>query len=162
MEWPGLKQALILSFRKYRYVALILLAGLFLMAIPEKEATTIRETKPEVTQEPTLEQRLEEILSRIKGAGKVQVLLTEDRGEEYLYQTDTDTGNEDFREKTVIISDSGREEQGLLRQTLPPEYLGAIIVCQGGDRPTVKLAIVEAVMDVTGLTSQQITVLKMK
>ena len=162
MEWPGLKQALILSFRKYRYVALILLAGLFLMAIPEKEATTISETKPEVMQEPTLEQRLEEILSRIKGAGKVQVLLTEYRGEEYLYQTDTDTGNENFREDTVIISDSGREEQGLLRQTLPPEYLGAIIVCQGGDRPTVKLAIVEAVMDVTGLTSQQITVLKMK
>lgn len=162
MDWPGLKQALIPTLRKYRCVALILLAGLILMTIPEKEATIITEKETQVLQDPSLEQRLEEILSRIKGAGKVQVMLTEARGEEYLYQTDTDSGVETLREETVILTDSGREERGLLRQTLPPAYLGAIIVCQGGDRPAVKLAIVEAVMDVTGLTSRQITVLKMK
>ena len=62
----------------------------------------------------------------------------------------------------MILSSSDREEEGLVRQVNPPVYLGALIVCQGGDNPTVKLSIVEAVMDITGLSSNQITVLKMK
>ena len=45
---------------------------------------------------------------------------------------------------------------------LSPTYLGAVIVCQGGDSPTVKLAIVEAVSNATGLSADKITVLKMK
>ena len=40
--------------------------------------------------------------------------------------------------------------------------VGAIIVCQGGDSPTVRLNIVEAVSNVTGIGSDRITVLKMK
>jgi hypothetical protein len=37
-----------------------------------------------------------------------------------------------------------------------------VIVCQGGDQPEVKLAVVEAVCDAVGLTADKISVLKMK
>ena len=50
----------------------------------------------------------------------------------------------------------------MITQVIPASYMGAIVVCQGGDRPSVKLAIVKAVSDVTGLTSDKISVLKMK
>jgi hypothetical protein len=40
--------------------------------------------------------------------------------------------------------------------------MGAVIVCQGADKPVVRLAIVEAVADATGLSTDTITVLKMK
>jgi stage III sporulation protein AG len=62
----------------------------------------------------------------------------------------------------VIITDSDRAQQGLISQVLPPSYLGAVIVCQAGDQPEVKLAVVEAVCDAVGLTADKISVLKMK
>ena len=115
-----------------------------------------------VPQEKTLQEELEQILSKIKGAGKVQVLLTEFRGTETVFQEDTDRADTSDRSDTVILTGSDREEEGLIRQINPPVYLGALIVCQGGDDPSVKLAIVEAVMRLTGLRSTEISVLKMK
>lgn len=162
MDWPDLKQMAGEVFRKYRYMAVILLAGLILMALPEKKGTA--EAAPSVTaaENEELQEKLAQILSAIDGAGKVEVLLTEVSGAETLYQTDTDQSGSDLREDTVILSDTGSEETGLIRQVNPPKYLGALIVCQGADSPTVRLAIVEALMSVTGLKSNQITVLKMK
>lgn len=162
MERAEIRQRVKEAVHKYRYILLVLLVGLLLMMLPEQtEAETQAIT---VTQEPgtSTQEELEDILSRIKGAGKVQVLLTEYRGSETVFQSDTDRSGDSIRNDTVILSQSDRAQEGLVRQVNPPVYQGALIVCQGGDVPTVKLAIVEAVMSVTGLRSTEITVLKMK
>ena len=70
--------------------------------------------------------------------------------------------SQDHRKSTVLISGDNRAENGLLRQRNPPVYLGAIVLCQGADKASIRLAIVEAVTDATGLGSDRITVLKMK
>ncbi len=149
--------------KKYRYVMLVLAAGLVLMCLPsgggQEKAPAPETTLPEAV--PTLEERLEEILSQISGAGRVRVLLTEGVGQTVVYQSDEDTSDTSQRRDTVILSgDQG--EQGLVRQVNPPEYLGAVVVCQGGDSPSVRLAIVEAVSNATGLGADKISVLKMK
>ena len=93
-------------------------------------------------------------------------MLTVSAGETTLYQNDQDTNTGDttssVRQETVIITDSDRNQHALISQVLPPKYQGAVIVCQGADLPTVKLAIVEAVSKATGLGADQISVLKMK
>lgn len=167
MDWVGFSSKCMEYIKKYRYVVLVLLAGLFLMALPEgdEEPTeTVQEQAAET--ERSLQDSLEEILSHIDGVGKVKVLLTEAAGEETMYQTDEDiTQSEtssDIRRETVIITNSQRDETGLVQQVNPPVYQGAIIVCQGGGSAAVRLAVVEAVASVTGLTSDRITVLKMK
>lgn len=162
MDWVALRANGQEAVKKYRFVLLVLLAGLLLMAIPEKKETTSVSVETSVSSQETLEEELAGILSKIQGAGKVEVLLTEYTGSETLYQTDVDQDGSDTRRDTVIITDSGKAETGLVRQVNPPKYLGALIVCQGGDSPSVKLAVMEAVMRVTGLSSNQISVLKMK
>ena len=102
------------------------------------------------------------MLSRLYGAGEVEVLLTQACGEETIYQTDDNQSREDFRTDTVIVTNQDRKETGLVKQVNAPIYLGAIVLCQGADSPQVKLSIVEAVSSATGLTSDRITVLKMK
>ena len=139
---------------KYRYVLLAALAGLALMVIPGGPEET--EPVPAVSVEESLESRLEAILSRIDGAGEVRLLLTEDRGGEVFYQTDGENG------KTVLISGADRSESGLVRTTQPPSYRGAVVVCRGADSAAVRLAVVEAVANATGLGTDRITVLKMK
>ena len=67
-----------------------------------------------------------------------------------------------IRKETVILTDSERNQQPLVQQVLPPQYLGAVIVCQGAENAAVRLAVVEAVRNATGLGADKISVLKMK
>ena len=150
------KQRINALFGKYKYPILVVLVGLGLLLLPGREAEEPAVPVQTVTEE-SLEQRLEALLAQIEGAGAVRVLLTEETGRETLWQTDVDSD----RENTVIVEDSDRNETGLVRQTRSPSYRGAVILCQGADVPSVKLAIVEAVRCVTGLGADQISVQKM-
>lgn len=140
--------------KQYRYVFLIVLVGVTLLCLPSgTEEKPVSQPIPEAAD---AEERLEKILSRIDGAGDVEVMLAEAVGEEIIYQTDN--GGAD----TVIVTDEDRNQQGLIRTRESPVYQGAIVVCRGADSAAVRLAIVEAVANVTGLGSDRITVLKMK
>ena len=147
-------------FGKYKYPILVVLVGLGLLLLPGRE-TEMPPVPVETVREASLEQRLEELLARIEGAGAVRVLLTEDVGRETVWQTDVQSDADSVREDTVILEDSDRNENGLVRRTTEPSYRGAVILCQGADAPSVKLAIVEAVRCVTGLGADQISVQKM-
>lgn len=159
MDMESGKQQLITSVKKYQYIILIVLIGVFLMLYPSKSKK--QETLIPV-QEPAaqdLEAELAVILSRISGVGEAQVLLSEAAGSNTIYQMDT--GQNQSHSDTVIIMDSNRKETGLVKQILPPVYRGAVIACQGADSANVRLAVVEAVKSVTGLSADCITVLKM-
>lgn len=152
---------------KYRYVILILLVGMLFMIQPKiVEEETIDAAVHTEGEKSELCDQLEEILKHVDGAGNVKVMLSVDEGESTVYQTDTtsSTGEKssDIRSQTILITDSQRNETGLIYQINPPVYKGAIILAQGADEPTIKLAIVEAVSRVTGLGANSISVLKMK
>lgn len=153
---------------KYKYALLILAVGLLLMLLPQQSATATEETEPTEAAEQiqTMEQLLQDILQQVDGAGEVAVLLSEQEGEQTIYQTDTQTdadeGSSSNRAETVIVTNADRDESGLVLRRDPPKYQGAVIVCQGGDRADVRLAIVEAVQCATGLGANQICVVKMK
>ena len=147
-------------FGKYKYPILVVLVGLGLLLLPTGEAQE-PPVPVETVREASLEQRLEELLAQIEAAGAVRVLLTEDVGRETVWQTDVQSDADSVREDTVILEDSGLIDNGLVRRTTEPSYRGAVILCQGADAPSVKLAIVEAVRCVTGLGADQISVQKM-
>ena len=153
---------------KYKHVFLVLLLGIALMLLPDGGKNTeqpqiVTETK---VQPQTLQEQLSQLLSSMEGAGKVQVLLTTARGEKTVYQTESDTSTDErsdtSKEKTVLVTDSSRNQTGLVTQTNPPTYLGAGVLCQGAEDSRVRLAITEAVSNATGLGYHKITILKMK
>ena len=150
---------------KYKYALLIVLLGLCLLAIPGKKAALAPDVTEAAAVSDTTQAELETILATIQGAGKVRVMLTEAVGRQTIYQTDedSDTGesSQSVRRDTVIVSESARGESALVVQVKPPQYLGALVVCQGADSAAVRLAIVEAVSKVTGLGANRISVLKM-
>lgn len=150
--------------KQYKFVALILAVGLVLMLLPRSGEQPVTQPTAQTSQTP--EERLESILSQIQGVGKVRVLLTVSQGEQTLYVYDEDRSDSSdsgsLRREAVVITGTDRAQTGLISQVLPPTYLGAVIVCQGGDLPGVRLAVVEAVCDATGLTADKISVLKMK
>lgn len=162
MDWASVKTTPQEWMKKYRFLLLILLLGILFMTVPDQKQIPIQKNTTPKDTVSDLQTELEDILSHISGAGSVKVLLTQASGEEIIYQTDEDISSDDIQRDTVLITNSNREDLGLIKQTNPPRYRGAVILCQGAERADIRLQIVKAVMSVTGLTSDHITVLKMK
>lgn len=152
---------------RYKFAFIVLLVGLVLLLLPEKnQKTTTIEYETQPSEQAINAEELSEILQTVEGAGAVRVLLSVANGEESIYQTNQDNRSaadeSSTKIETVIITDSSRKESGLITQINPPTYMGAIVVCQGADSPSVKLAITQAVAKITGLGTDEICVLKMK
>lgn len=164
MDRIQLKKKLTELFQKYKYVALVLVAGIALMLIPGKDKPQEAPVNvQESASQPDIEQRLAQILSQIDGAGKVSVFVSVEEGELVVYQQNEDinadgSGHYD----TVTVTDSDRAQSGLVQQVIPAKYQGVIVVCQGAQKASVRLNIIEAVAKVTGLGTDRISVLKMK
>ncbi|MDO4565119.1 MAG: hypothetical protein Q4C04_05845 [Clostridia bacterium] len=123
-----------------------------------------------------LEKRLTEVLSQIRGAGKVEVMVTyETRGElvtatmrqydESFSETnggETSTQTEQRQEITEVatITVSGGEEPIILVER-EPEIRGVIVVAEGASDPFVKLDLQRAVSAVTGAPLSCIEVFEM-
>lgn len=165
------KGRLMALFQRYKYALLVAAVGVVLMALPALggggETQPAQQSGREVefgTEE--LEGRLEETLSRMEGVGEAHVVLTLHSGPgQVLAQDDQQSARAEQSESartTVILSrGSGVEEPVVLRQ-LSPQFQGALVVCSGGDDPSVRLKVVEAVAAVTGLGADQIAVSKGK
>lgn len=167
MEMSQLGQKVKKLIVKYKYAAIILLVGIGLMLLPsiEKDKADTEPKKMEQVQ-ASLDEALSKVLCKVQGAGRVEVMLNIGQGEETIYQTDDDSSQSDsgqsVRKQTVTLTDGQRNQYGLVQQVNPPIYLGAVVLCQGANDPVVKLSIVEAVSKITGLSANQICVLKME
>ncbi len=167
MDIKGVAGKVKTAIDKYKYVCIVLLVGLTLLLLPDKKQEPIEHISLTQNDAERLDEKaLSDILQAVEGAGNVRVMLSVAAGEKTIYQTDEDTSgigeSGSTKTETVIISDSQRNEAGLINQVNPPVYLGAIVVCQGADSPTVKLAVTQAVSKITGLGTEKICVLKMK
>ena len=148
---------------KYKFVLLLLAAGLALLLWPAGER---EETVPAGTGEGLGDfdlEALEEKLSQVEGAGQVTVVLTLRSGVEQVPLTDrsTSTGERgsSVEEKTVVIN-TGSGQQAAVRVERCPAFQGAVVVCPGGDRAEVRLLLTQAVSSLTGLGADKITVCK--
>ena len=170
MELAGFQKRIINFIKKYKYMILVLALGLILMLLPDKLSTEEKNTSSTVAaehaEEEPVAERLEQILGQIKGAGKVSVMVTVAVGEQTVYQTDDRISGSETSDtadrSTVIVTDANRNQLGLIKEVKSPKYQGAIVVCDGADDPTVRLAVVEAVSKVTGLGADRISVLSRK
>ena len=149
---------------KYKYSALVVILGIGILLLPVKptEKTEPQKDESQIQEQAQLSEQLAQILSSIDGAGAVEVMLTVAQGPRTVYQMNSDVTDQSSDTTTVIIKDADKVETGLVRQIIPEQYQGAIVVCEGAENPSVRLSIVEAVSDVTGLGADRISVLKMK
>ena len=147
---------------QHRLVLLVILAGLVLLLLPAGEETP--QPEPQTVQAgfdlTAMEERLSHALSRIDGAGEVTVVLTVRDGPRQVLAQDS---REDQGEtETVVISRGSSTQETVTVQELYPSYQGALLVCPGGDDPSVRLKLTEATSALTGLGADKISISKGK
>lgn len=115
------------------------------------------------------EKKLSELIAQVEGAGRVQVMLTIESSDEKIYATDekTDSKNDgDTEQKSYnsqyVLVDGASGDTGILLKTNSPKVKGVIIVCDGGENPTVANQITNAVSAALGIGANRVSVLKMK
>ena len=152
-------------FKQFRYPMLVIVLGICLMIVPVEKKQAKKTVKEDTVTEVDLAVQMEELLSMVEGAGKVRVLLTLENGPINQFQENIKTGsgssNIQKQTETVLVSVDG-EEQPVTVKTTYPTYKGAVVVCQGAERASVKLKLIQAVSSLTGLSSDHITVVKMQ
>ena len=148
---------------KYKFVLIVILAGVVLLALPRSGGGSTDRTGVEMDEIENfdlakLEQGMEQALSRIDGAGDVSVVLTLRSGSRKVVAEDTRTSDTETSSETVVVSQGSGSQNALMLQEIYPQFRGALIVCDGGNDPGVKLKILEAVAALTGLDSSSISI----
>lgn len=161
-------------FGRYKFVLLVVLAGIILLAWPAGgEGPPAAEAAGSVPEAEdfsvaALEEKLSQTLSKVQGAGEVTVMLTVQGGSRRVLaenekNTRTADGRSETQSATVVVSGgSGLGEEPVLVQQLYPRFQGALVVCSGGDDAQVRLKIMEAVSALTGLGTDKISICKGK
>lgn len=125
-----------------------------------------------------LEQRLENILTKIDGVGSVSVLITYSQTNEIIpmynessknsstEETDSEGGirtiNEQDSTKEIIYKEEGGVNIPVTQKVVSPKIEGAVITAVGANNPSVRSNIIQAVEAVTGIATHKIQVFEMK
>ena len=126
--------------------------------------------------EESLETRLENILSKINGVGKADVMITYNEStqvipvynkkEKTTNTNETDSGGgkrkveENDSSEEVVYSDSTGKGEIVTQKTVSPKIEGAIVITEGADNSNIKTNIIQAVEALTGLPTHKIQVFK--
>ena len=137
--------------------------------------TTVAETTQATNN--SLEERLESILTKISGVGKVEVLINYSESTEVvamynenIKETATEEQDEsggtriitenDIQRDVIFQEDNG-EKTPITQKTIMPKIEGTIITAEGAGDANVKENIIQAVSAATGLASHKIQVFQM-
>lgn len=125
------------------------------------------------------EERLKKSLSRIEGAGEVEVLITLKESEERILEKDipeqvSETAETDAEGGSRTISERRQEETTVytvneagqsvpyVSKVIQPVIEGVVVIAQGGDSEIVKQNIIETIQVLFGIEANKIRVVKMK
>ena len=151
-------------WKKYKFVLLVVLVGVILMLLPVSSRT--KETAAGDSQTPqeafdleAVEQRMEEVLGKIDGVGKLRLMLTLQSGTRLTLAEDSQKDQDRTQRETVTLN-RGSSQEVVVTNRYYPVYQGAVVVCQGADSSAVRLAVTETVQALTGLPSDRIMVAK--
>ena len=173
---------LIDMLKKKETVFVILLVGLLLLviAVPTKNAADDSENEnpiadtmnTDIQQDEyakTLERRLEEILSKIKGVGTVDVMITiRDSGlnviekDESGQETTGDGETSSSWEEETIYQKTDKVTYPYVVNTMQPQIQGVLVVAQGVDDPVIQQEIIKGIMALFGIESHKISIINME
>lgn len=120
-----------------------------------------------------LEKRLYSLISSIEGVGETELMITLENDTEYIYadeekktfdkseETDDSVVEKENIEKNLILIDGENGKEALLKTAIEPKVRGIVVVCEGGDSPTVQQRVTDALKAALDIQSDKICVTKL-
>lgn len=146
------------NFKFAGIVLAVIVAASLLMVSGTEPAEKKKVESKEYTE---IEERLEKILSQVKGAGEVNVMVVfKDNGKDSLAMNTEYSKNSDGSVKTNSTAVLGQNKEVVVVQKYIPEVQGVIVTAQGADSPKVRDELKKAVVAVLPVAVHRIEILQ--
>ncbi len=156
------------KLKENKKLAIILILAAFTIVlivaselIPTEEKIIEEVNDIEYSYAENLETKLSAMISNISGAGNTKVLVTLECSSESVYAYDSNI-NGDKEEYKYILLKNGSIQDGLLLKMTAPEIRGVAVVCEGASSATVRKDITDMITSVLNISSNRVSVIKMK
>ncbi|MBP0979271.1 MAG: hypothetical protein J6C55_01315 [Oscillospiraceae bacterium] len=124
-----------------------------------------------------LENRLLDIVEKIEGVGKANIMVTLENSVEYIFAQEkrekidkisdyqdqatlkTQERNDEER-KLLLVDGPNGKRQALVKTQLQPKIKGVVVVCQGGDNPSISQQVTSLITTVLNISSNRVYVTK--
>lgn len=156
----------------YIYLAVIiaiLFVGVYYISIPKdnKEEITINDNIPSEFSTSSeyvgyLENKLKNVIGALKGVGNVEVVVTLEKGFEYIYQTEEETrttsNGTSITTSTIILVDG----QPIMLKETYPTIKGVVVVAEGSSNTSTKMDILYLIQTIIDLDASKINIIEGK
>lgn len=109
-----------------------------------------------------LENKLENVITKVKGAGDVEIAITLEKGFEYIYATEeeikTTSNGSTITSQTIVMVDG----QPLLLEEIYPIIKGIVVIASGADDTFVKMNILSIIQTVIEIDNSKINIISGK
>lgn len=149
--------------KKTLLIIVFALAGMLLILFSDSEENNKQPMKNEGFSDMAEEYeiKLQSLISKIEGVGKVSVMITYESGEENVFASDKEESFRNGEQKIkndYIIVDSDNGETGLKIKSVYPKIKGVAVVCNGESDSTTKERIVSVVSALFDISTKNISV----
>lgn len=155
------------------YIALIvglIICGVYFLSIGNKKEDGINISTKNANIEANfsssqeyvtyLENKLENVITNVKGVSDTNVVITLEKGFEYIYVTEEETSMTTNGTQLTKISVVTVNGQPVLKEEIYPLIKGVVIVAKGVNDVTVKMNVLSLVQTVIDVESSKINILE--
>ncbi len=149
-----------------KHIYIIFIIGVVIILVsgkvkPDTPKTDIARTQSEIDAE-ALEEKLEDILSKISGVGKVNVMITyETSGEMVAVSNDKILTEKDKEsvDKEIVMKSDGSQKEPFVSKEIKPVVRGVLVVAEGAEVQTTRINLTRAVSSVLDVPVNRVEVL---
>ncbi len=162
------------QIKNTKLLVIIFIVGIVLILLPSgngkgSKEVVLKEDSVEIFKQ-TMEKELEDALSSVKGAGKVQVLINlDDSGESFVAADEKSEENisgeentESFEKNYVLKNDDGGGQSPIVLRKSMPKISGILVIAEGAENERIKNELTLAVKAISGVRAHRVYVLPKK
>ena len=135
-------------------IALVIIAVIVFIGIGGTAGKTTEESNTVNEYVNTLENKLKNCLAKVKGAGKVDVIISVGSSMQTVFATQTITSGGNVTQSPVIVSG-----KPVVLKEAYPEITGVVIVAEGAGNITVRVDLLNACKTFLSITEDKIRIL---
>lgn len=139
----------------------------FVIISPKDKTSSSQETQIDIKNENSLtsseytaylENKLENVITSVKGVGDAKVMVTLEKGFEYVYVTEEETKTSSNGTSITSVSIVMVDGQPVIKEEIFPVVKGIVVVADGVDNVGVRMNILSIIQTVIEVDNSQINI----
>lgn len=166
----------LIKIKKVRHIEIYIALGLavlvaviyFSFLAPKEESSSTQTSQFDITSENIsssseytayIENKLENVITSVKGVGDAKVIVTLEKGFEYVYVTEEETKTSSNGTTITTVSIVMVDGQPVIKEEIYPVVKGIVVVASGVEDVAVRMNILSLIQTIVDVDNSQINIM---